>query len=532
MAAVDVGIGHDEHFVVAQFRDVEIVADAASERQHHGRELVVAVDLVNARLLDVQHLAPQRQDGLNVRVAPHLRGTAGGITLDDVDLGLRRVVLAAVDQFARHAVRLQRRLAPHEFAGAARGLARVRRLHRLFEDGLRHSRVLLEELAQLVVHDARHERADLGVAELCLCLALELRLRQLHADDGRQALAQVGTLEVVVFVLQESLFAAVIVERARQGFLEALLVRAALGRLDVVRERVQALGKARVVLHRHLGHGIALLARQVNDLRMQRLKAVLLVDEIDEAPDAALVHHALGLLVSRALVRQRDAHARVQERFLAQAAVQNVVVVLENFEHLGVGLELDRRTVRLACRAQRLQHAVRDAALEALAVLHAVLANSHDQPLRQRVHNARADAVQTARNLVARVLAAELAARVKHREHDRHRRDAQLRLNVHRDAAAVVRHFNDVALTDGHFDVVAAARQRLVDGVVHDLVHQMMQAARSGRADVHARPLANRLQSFQYLDLASAVFVCIVLLCHIVSRLHLVLIFFGDSYFI
>ena len=47
---------------------------------------------------------------------------------------------------------------------------------------------------------------------------------------------------------------------------------------------------------------------------------------------------------------------------------------------------------------------------------------------------------------------------------------------------------------------VAVAGQRLVDGVVHDLPHEVVQAALAGRADVHARPLADGLEALEDLD--------------------------------
>src|SRR5699024_11428627 len=53
----------------------------------------------------------------------------------------------------------------------------------------------------------------------------------------------------------------------------------------------------------------------------------------------------------------------------------------------------------------------------------------------------------------------------------------------------------------------AVAGQGLVDGVVHDLVDQVVQATLAGGADIHARPLADRLQPFEDLDLAAVVLV-------------------------
>ena len=58
MAAVDIGIGHDDDLVIPELVEVEFVADAGAERRDDGLELVVAVDLVGPGLFHVQHLAP------------------------------------------------------------------------------------------------------------------------------------------------------------------------------------------------------------------------------------------------------------------------------------------------------------------------------------------------------------------------------------------------------------------------------------------------------------------------------------------
>ena len=60
---------------------------------------------------------------------------------------------------------------------------------------------------------------------------------------------------------------------------------------------------------------------------------------------------------------------------------------------------------------------------------------------------------------------------------------------------------------DRDVDLIAVAGQRLVDRVVDDLVDEVMQAGCTGRADVHRRPLAHRLEPFENLDLVGAVLV-------------------------
>ena len=99
----------------------------------------------------------------------------------------------------------------------------------------------------------------------------------------------------------------------------------------------------------------------------------------------------------------------------------------------------------------------------------------HRQPFGQRVHHACAHAVQAAGDLVAP--AAELAARVQHGVNDLERGPPRLRLDIHRDAAPIVHHGDGVALVDRYVDLRAVAGQRLVDGVIHNFVDEVVQAA-------------------------------------------------------
>ena len=99
------------------------------------------------------------------------------------------------------------------------------------------------------------------------------------------------------------------------------------------------------------------------------------------------------------------------------------------------------------------------------------------EPLGQGVDDRRADAVQTARDLVC--AAAEFAAGVEHREDDGDGRDTLLRMDTDGDSAAVIAHFDHVAGQDRHFDMRAEARHSLVDGVIDDLVDEMVKSART-----------------------------------------------------
>ena len=139
-----------------------------------------------------------------------------------------------------------------------------------------------------------------------------------------------------------------------------------------------------------------------------------------------------------------------------------------------------------------------------------VFVHAHFQPVGEGVHHAGAHAVQAAGDLVS--AAAELAAGVQHGVHDLQRGLARLALDVHGDAAAVVRHADHVPRLDGDLDVVAVAGEGLVDGVIDDLVHQVVQSAGAGGADVHAGAEAHGLQPLEHLYLAGVVFLCYFLI--------------------
>ena len=136
----------------------------------------------------------------------------------------------------------------------------------------------------------------------------------------------------------------------------------------------------------------------------------------------------------------------------------------------------------------------------------AVAPDFHLELLGERVHAADADAVQAAGDLV--VGGVELAASVQHGQHDldgRHDLAGGQRLVVDGNAAAVVDDGDGVVDVDGDVDARGVASKRLVDGVVDDLIDEMMQAHLARRPDIHGRAQADRSEAFEDGDVFSGV---------------------------
>ena len=126
------------------------------------------------------------------------------------------------------------------------------------------------------------------------------------------------------------------------------------------------------------------------------------------------------------------------------------------------------------------------------------------EPARQRVDDGDADAVQAAGHLVGVLV--EFSAGMQLRHDDFGGRHAFALVHVGRNAAAVVAHGAGAVGIERDDDLLGVAGQRLVDGVVDDLIDHVMQAgAVVGVADIHARPLAHGIEALEHLDRFGAI---------------------------
>jgi hypothetical protein len=160
VGAVDVGVGHQDDAVVAQLLGLVVVlADAGAERGDQGGDFLALQQLVEARLLDVEDLALERQDRLELAVAALLGRAAGGVALDEVELAQRGVFFLAVGELAGQADAVEHALAAGHFARLAGGVAGAGGFDDLAADGLGVERVLEQEVAELAGDDFFDGRA-------------------------------------------------------------------------------------------------------------------------------------------------------------------------------------------------------------------------------------------------------------------------------------------------------------------------------------------------------------------------------------
>src|SRR5262249_32581157 len=161
---VDVGVAHEDDRVVAELREVLVVLpDARAEGGDEQLDLLRGEHLVEPGLLDVQDLSPERQDRLVPTVASLLGGAAGGVALDDEELGERRVALLAIGELPREPAPVERPLATREVLRLPRRLAHAGGLEALEHDPPRLVRMLFEVEREAVVPEGLDRALPLAV---------------------------------------------------------------------------------------------------------------------------------------------------------------------------------------------------------------------------------------------------------------------------------------------------------------------------------------------------------------------------------
>ena len=273
-------------------------------------------------------------------------------------------------------------------------------------------------------------------------------------------------------------------------------MRAAVALRDIVREAQDLLLIGVVPLHRDLDEHPFLLPACMEDVRVQR--SLVAVHVLHETPHATSERELL--LLASALVDEHDPHAVVEEGQLAQAPGEDIVVKLDVSERLRVAEKVHLGAAALGL-ADHFQRCLPLAAPELHEIRLAVASNGEPEPLGECIHHRHADAMKPARDLVGVRIELTAGMQLGHHDLGRRARELVLFVDLGRNAAPVVDDADRIVGVDGDDDLVAEARERLVDGVVDDLEHHVVQSrAVGGVADVHARTLAHGVEPLEHLD--------------------------------
>ena len=519
---VHIGVGHDDDAAVAETGEVKRAllvtgSNASADGRDERLDFGVLKHLVEAGFFDIDDFTFDRKDRLVTAVAALLGRTTGRVALDDIQLGERRVALGAVGQLAGESAAGESAFA-NGFAGFAGGLASAGGCEAFFNDALRNGGIRVEVGHQCLVGDRANDAFHLWRDEFDLRLGLEPGVRVFNRENADETLAHIVAADRGILVFNQAVGLGVLIDRAGERRAEAGGVRAAIRIRDRVGEAQNLVVVAVVVLqhdiHIHvvLDLGLILvfesdLAFSSNDDRLRMQELLVLAELADELLDAHFVNPMLGAHCLPALVGEGDFEAGIEEGEFAQTGGQ-----LRKLE-----LRCDREDRRVGQESDECaglffvfdftddgEFLHRHTALESHVVHLAVAGHLDLEPITERIDALGADAVQTARVFIGTL--AELAARMEIREHEFECGDFEFRMDVHRNAAAVVLNRAGSIDMNGDIDFRAEACQVFVDRVVEHLEHAMVQAAFICRPDIHAGALAHAGEAFEFVDFGGVVF--------------------------
>ena len=362
-------------------------------------------------------------------------------------------------------------------------------------DGGGRVQLAIEIEAELIFHHRPNPGGGAAAGEPFLGLAGELGLADFDGQHILHVLPNVlgGQFDMT---RQQLMNLAELAQGLHQPAAQAIDVGAAQGRGNEIGEGLGH-GAAAFRLPDQSQLDFALLVavmQQIGQLRQTGAGAELFAEVGAEALVIVPVLAVAAELVVKVDVQAGAEHGLGPQRFGQAGQVEaglDKIVFVHPEAHLGAaGVGFRHRPERLHHRAAGTGQG------EALAVA----PDGNFQAPGQGIDHGNADAVQAAAELV--VLAVEFAAGVEPGQDKFDGGNALLGVNVGGNAPAVVAHRQGAVGVEPHVNFRAEAGQGLIDGVVDDLLGQMVGAAGVG---VHIRPDFHRVQAAQYHHLLGGV---------------------------
>ena len=191
MGAVHIGIGHDDDFVVTKLADIKVFMDTRTERGNHSLDFRIGINLVQSCFFHIQNFSSKGKNCLGCTGSCRLGAAARGISFDDVNFAIFRILIGAVSQFSGQRHAFQSRFSSGKLSCLSCRFPCSLRQNGFFADGLGNVGVLLQVVSKLLGNNIVHSSSCFGVAELLLGLTFKLRLLNLDADNCRQTFSDI-----------------------------------------------------------------------------------------------------------------------------------------------------------------------------------------------------------------------------------------------------------------------------------------------------------------------------------------------------
>ena len=264
-------------------------------------------------------------------------------------------------------------------------------------------------------------------------------------------------------------------------------------RIDVVGKGEEVFGVAVVVLERDFQNGVRFFDGNKNRFVERGFGFIQMFDERN---DSAFVTKDLFFLAS--FIGEQDRKPFIEEGQFPNALGEYVETAIDRLENGRVRFKRNFRPP-LFGHTRHLKRGGRGSAVVDLFEDVPVLPDFQLQPFRQCVDHGDAHAMKTTGHGIGALL--KLPACMEDGQGDLGRRLVLGGMEPRGNAPAIVRDRDTPIDFQRDLDRLPIARHVFIDTVIHDLIHEMVKAARARTTDVHGRSFSNGLQAFEYTDL-------------------------------
>ncbi len=241
----------------------------------------------------------------------------------------------------------------------------------------------------------------------------------------------------------------------------------------------------------------------VDDIIIDRCGAPVQI--LDKFLNSALIMIGFASDGVLSFIGQSNFQSLCQKCHLSQTDLQRLKIKFCHFKDLFVRKKADRSPGQTRLTGtDHLQRITYLSPFVPLSVELSLAADRNLQPFGKRIDDRSSHSMESAGYLISS--AAEFSARVQDCEYHLHCRLSRFMIDPGWDPSPVIFHCDGIICMNRHLDVSAVPGKRLINGIIHDLIYQMMKSFDGYIINVHAGSFPDRFESLQNLDLVRTIF--------------------------
>ena len=365
----------------------------------------------------------------------------------------------------------------------------------------------------LISRDLTDSLGGILVIQFSLGLSLKPGIRMLDGNDSRHSVSDISAGKICILFLEDTDLAGIIIDHLSEDGLKPCKMRSAFRIINIVAESQDVFVELIDKLKRGFYRDLITHSLEIDNVRDSFLGLIERTDKTDD-PVGFMEHDLFSGLLPSVRIFYRE--FRVEIGSLMHAALNVFFPEPRLLKDLRVRQKVDPCAGPSGLANHRQQAVFKFhngiSPLIFILIKKTAAANADGHSFRKSVYHGRSHSVEASAGLVRIVI--KFSSGVKCCKHHALRAHTFF-MHSDRNASSVVLHCTGAVRLKDHLDRGAESGKMFIDGVVHDLIDQMIETPCGNAADIHAGPCPYSLKSLQHFDTGGVVIISILIqICH------------------